>query len=237
MSPQQKRRRRQTKHRLEKSRLTAKAARRSLRAYGDAVELPQETHVDSAEAEPAAEPAEAPKVAPASVVNAAHRWAMMEAKPRFARRVVQDLAAAGIPALLTDEEVEIIEPNGRRRMVRQQLLRRVVFVGLGKHQSERAVARATYFVRDSVRDFAGRPMSVAPKDLAPFVESLAGSGTAADPSAFVQGDELRIKSPPLAGFMVTVEQVDYDARRLRGSVNVFGRGTHIELDFIDVERS
>jgi transcriptional antiterminator NusG len=254
MTPKQRRRRRRDKARREKSRITAEAARESLHRQG---ELAQEALAamqadievaqaagDGDAAQPAPqEPAGAPQPAQGggkrrkTAIDAGRRWHVVVAKPRFARRAVKDLAKAGIPAVLTDERVELVEENGRRRIVQRQLLRRVLFVGLTAAATIEDVHDRTFFVRDAVRDGQGRAIHVPPAELQNFVDGLADTLTERDPNAYEEGDEVRIKSGPFASFTGIVEEADFASRRLKVAVQIFGRASPVGLDFAEVERA
>ncbi|ACL61073.1 transcription termination/antitermination protein NusG [Methylobacterium nodulans] len=255
MTPEQRRRRRRReKARRERARITAEAARRSLHAQGEqrrealaalaadarSPESPREGRTPEARAPGAAEarsPAQGPGIRPESPIERGRRWHVMVAKPRFARRAAKDLTKAGIPAVLTDERVELVEESGRRRIVKRPLLRRVLFVGLPRCAAPEVVHRETYFVRDAVRDGCGRAIQVPADQLRRFVRALADTLTERDPNAFEPGDEIRIKSGPFASFHGIIEDADYATRRLKVAVEIFGRPSPVGLDFSEVERA
>jgi transcriptional antiterminator NusG len=49
------------------------------------------------------------------------------------------------------------------------------------------------------------------------------------------GDHVRVKSGPFANFTGEVEDVDYDKRKVKMSVSIFGRPTPVQVDFNEVE--
>jgi transcription termination/antitermination protein NusG len=49
------------------------------------------------------------------------------------------------------------------------------------------------------------------------------------------GDHVRVKSGPFANFTGEVEDVDYDKRKVKMSVSIFGRPTPVQVDFSEVE--
>jgi transcriptional antiterminator NusG len=49
------------------------------------------------------------------------------------------------------------------------------------------------------------------------------------------GDHVRVKSGPFANFTGEVEDVDYDKRKVKMSVSIFGRPTPVQVDFTEVE--
>ncbi len=53
--------------------------------------------------------------------------------------------------------------------------------------------------------------------------------------SFSVGDNVRVKSGPFANFTGEVEDVDYDKRKVKMSVSIFGRPTPVQVDFSEVE--
>ena len=53
--------------------------------------------------------------------------------------------------------------------------------------------------------------------------------------SFAVGDNVRVKSGPFANFTGEVEGVDYDKRKVKMSVSIFGRPTPVQVDFSEVE--
>ncbi|MEM6292254.1 MAG: transcription termination/antitermination protein NusG [Myxococcota bacterium] len=53
--------------------------------------------------------------------------------------------------------------------------------------------------------------------------------------SFAVGDNVRVKSGPFANFTGEVEDVDYDKRKVKMSVSIFGRPTPVQVDFSEVE--
>ena len=54
--------------------------------------------------------------------------------------------------------------------------------------------------------------------------------------AFEQGQHIRIVDGPFAEFIGTVDEINMDKGKVRVLVDMFGRDTPIELDFLQVER-
>ena len=53
---------------------------------------------------------------------------------------------------------------------------------------------------------------------------------------FEVGDKVRITDGPFIEFMGTVDEVNNERSKLKVRVSFFGRGTPIELDFLQVEK-
>lgn len=50
------------------------------------------------------------------------------------------------------------------------------------------------------------------------------------------GDTVKVKVGPFSGFSGIIEEVNEEKRRIKVTVKIFGRGTSLELDFVDVEK-
>ncbi|MCI5560443.1 MAG: transcription termination/antitermination protein NusG [Phocaeicola sp.] len=50
------------------------------------------------------------------------------------------------------------------------------------------------------------------------------------------GDKVKVISGSFSGFSGDIEEVNVEKRRLKVTVKIFGRGTSLELDFMDVEK-
>jgi transcriptional antiterminator NusG len=53
---------------------------------------------------------------------------------------------------------------------------------------------------------------------------------------FDKGEKVRIKEGPFRHFFGMVEEINEDRAKLRVTVDIFGRSTPVELDYLQVEK-
>jgi transcriptional antiterminator NusG len=86
---------------------------------------------------------------------------------------------------------------------------------------------------------AGRnPSPLREDELREILEQMKEGAARPKPKVLFQaGDSVKIKEGPFQDFTGTVEEVKADKGKLRVLVNMFGRSTPVELDFVQVEKT
>jgi len=140
-----------------------------------------------------------------------------------------------------EEEVNEIR-NGQRKKVRRNVLPGYLLVRMELTDSSWAAVRNT----PQVTGFVGQSHQPIPlshgeveKMLAPAVEkSLAPPGTRPEISVvdFSVGDSVMVVDGPFASLHATISEINADAQRIRGLVEIFGRETPVELSFDQIQR-
>ena len=140
-----------------------------------------------------------------------------------------------------EEEVNEIR-NGQRKKVRRNVLPGYLLVRMDLTDSSWAAVRNT----PQVTGFVGQshqpiPLSYAEveKMLAPAVEktlATPGSRPAISVVDFSVGDSVMVVDGPFASLHATISEINADAQRVRGLVEIFGRETPVELSFDQIQR-
>jgi len=83
----------------------------------------------------------------------------------------------------------------------------------------------------------GDPLPLTSEEVETLLKQL-DTGTAAprQKEAYHKGDHVRIIDGPFLGFNGMVDDVDPERSRVKVLVSIFGRGTPVELGFLQVER-
>jgi transcriptional antiterminator NusG len=96
------------------------------------------------------------------------------------------------------------------------------------------VVRNTPGVTDFVRSGA-KPIPLRQEEVDKILKRMEAEAPKIKVS-FREGQKVRIIDGPFEDFMGTVDAIDPDRARVRVLVNMFGRETPVEVDFLQVER-
>ena len=84
---------------------------------------------------------------------------------------------------------------------------------------------------------ANKPMPVSEKEVARIVGQIQeGVETGRPTIIFDIGETVKVIDGPFQSFNGTVESVDEEAARLKVLINIFGQGTPVELNYLQVEK-
>lgn len=174
------------------------------------------------------------------------RWYVVQTLPRWATRAAEQIRATGIPVFEARESVRLVSDIGKVRTALIPVLRRLLFVGVSDWQELKRVEShpgvyddATGYRRGGVVERpGGGVMVIAPAELQNFADCITGYGgdfDAARTFLYIVGQTIRVVEGPLATFGGVVEEIYPERGRLKAEVNIFGRGTPVELDAKQVE--
>jgi len=143
-----------------------------------------------------------------------------------------------------EEEVDEIK-NGQRKRVRRNVLPGYLLVRMDLTDQSWAAVRNT----PQVTGFVGQSHQPLPlsydeveKMLSPAVEKAArgGAGAPTRPPTSVldyeTGDSVMVVEGPFASLHATITEINGDAQKVRGLVEIFGRETPVELSFSQIQK-
>ncbi|GGW98857.1 transcription termination/antitermination protein NusG [Streptomyces noursei] len=224
-------------------------------------------HVEDEEAEEASEDAEEQEpVDPVAALRDELRglpgeWYVIHTYAGYENRVKTNLEQRAVSLNVEDyifqaevpqEEVVQIK-NGDRRTVRQNKLPGYVLVRMDLTNESWGVVRNT----PGVTGFVGNAYDPYPltldeivKMLAPEAEEKAAKEAAAAegkpaPSRKVEvqvldfevGDSVTVTDGPFATLQATINEINADSKKVKGLVEIFGRGTPVELSFDQIQKN
>ena len=132
----------------------------------------------------------------------------------------------------TEEEVEL--RDGQRRITERRVFPGYILVEMVMNDDTWYVVRNTPGVTDFVRS-GTKPIPLRQEEVDKILKRMEAEAPKIKVS-FREGQKVRIIEGPFEDFMGTVDAIDTDRARVRVLVNMFGRETPVEVDFLQVER-
>jgi transcriptional antiterminator NusG len=132
----------------------------------------------------------------------------------------------------TEEEVEL--RDGQRRTTERRVFPGYILVEMLMNDDTWYVVRNTPGVTDFVRSGA-KPIPLRQEEVDKILKRMEAEAPKIKVS-FKEGQKVRIVDGPFEDFMGSVDAIDTDRARVRVLVNMFGRETPVEVDFLQVER-
>jgi transcriptional antiterminator NusG len=132
----------------------------------------------------------------------------------------------------TEEEVEL--RDGQRRTTERRVFPGYILVEMVMNDDTWYVVRNTPGVTDFVRS-GTKPIPLRQEEVDKILKRMEAEAPKIKVS-FREGQKVRIVDGPFEDFMGTVDAIDADRARVRVLVNMFGRETPVEVDFLQVER-
>jgi len=132
----------------------------------------------------------------------------------------------------TEEEVEL--RDGQRRTTERRVFPGYILVEMLLNDDTWYAVRNTPGVTDFVRSGA-KPIPLRQEEVDKILKRMEAEAPKIKVS-FRVGQKVRIVDGPFEDFMGTVDAIDADRARVRVLVNMFGRETPVEVDFLQVER-
>ncbi len=134
----------------------------------------------------------------------------------------------------TEDVIEIKE--GKKRTSTRKFFPGYVLVEMDMSNESWQMIKETPKVTGFVGGGA-HPIPLAQEEVETLLKQI-DSGTAVprQKEEFHKGDSVRIIDGPFLGFNGLVDDVDQERSRLKVLVSIFGRGTPVELGFLQVER-
>ena len=173
------------------------------------------------------------------------KWYIVQAHSNFEKRVKESLERESVEKGLGDLFEEILVPTeqivevrkGRKVESERKFFPGYVLVKV------KLTNEAYHLVKNTpkVSGFLGsssKPMPVSEKEVARIVGQIReGAEKPKSTITFEIGEKVKVVDGSFQSFEGTVEDSDDENARLKVLINIFGRGTPVELDYTQVEKA
>ena len=154
-------------------------------------------------------------------------------KERIEREGMQDYFGQ---ILVPVEEVVDIK-NGKRTLSERKFFPGYVLAEMEMTDDSWHLVKSTPRVTGFIGGTANRPLPITQREVDAIMQQIQTGGEKPKPKVqFVVGQRIRVNEGPFADFNGVVDEVNYERNKLKVSVQIFGRETQVELDFMQVEK-
>lgn len=152
---------------------------------------------------------------------------------RIQREGMEDLFGE---ILVPVEEVVDIK-NGKRTVSERKFFPGYVLVQMQMSDETWHLVKSTPRVTGFIGGSGNRPTPISQREVDAIMAQMQSGVEKPRPKVeFEPGQNVRVTEGPFADFSGVVDEVNYERNKLRVSVQIFGRETPVELDFIQVEK-
>jgi len=148
--------------------------------------------------------------------------------------LIEDVSDVKIPT------VEVVEvKDGKKKIKSKKVFPGYVLVRMELNDTTWSVVKGVPGVTNFVGAFGtNKPKPLSDSEVASLFDSLGGEQTAGEKTAitvdFSIGEHVKVIDGPFNNFTGVVEEVYPEKGRLKVKVEIFGRGTPVDLDFLQV---
>ena len=154
-------------------------------------------------------------------------------KERIEREGMQDYFGQ---ILVPVEEVVDIK-NGKRTLSERKFFPGYVLAEMEMTDDSWHLVKSTPRVTGFIGGTANRPLPITQREVDAIMQQIQTGGEKPKPKVqFEVGQRIRVNEGPFADFNGVVDEVNYERNKLKVSVQIFGRETPVELDFMQIEK-
>ena len=129
--------------------------------------------------------------------------------------------------------------NGKKTIVQKKVMPGYIVVNIDLNEELRYMIQRLPSISTFVCSGNGVPKPLSEeelKNITSFEERTEATSLSSKKTSYQLGDRLKIIDGPFSNFFGLVDEVFPDKGRLRLKVEIFGRSTPVELDFLQVQR-
>ena len=138
--------------------------------------------------------------------------------------------------LVPVEEVVDVK-NGQRTISERKFFPGYVLVEMAMADDTWHLVKSTPKVSGFIGGKGNQPTPISQREVDNILKQMEQGAERPKPKVeFEVGEKVRVTEGPFIDFNGTVDEVNYERNKLKVSVQIFGRETPVELDFVQVEK-
>ena len=177
------------------------------------------------------------------VDNKKARWYVVHVYSGHEKKIAEALRQRAQTLHLTDKIIQVLIPTqekiqirrGQRKTVSEKIFPGYMLVKLEMTDDAWLAIRTT----DGVTGFVGmssKPTPLPKSEVEAIMKYTEQSGEASYKADFVDGEAVKVVDGPFNDFLGTVDKIDEEKGKVTVLLNIFGRETPVELDFLQVKK-
>ncbi len=177
------------------------------------------------------------------VDNKKARWYVVHVYSGHEKKIAEALKQRAQTLHLTDKIVQVLIPTqdkiqirrGQRKTVSEKIFPGYMLVKLEMTDDAWLAIRTT----DGVTGFVGmssKPTPLPKSEVEAIMKYTEQSGEASYKVDFVDGEAVKVVDGPFNDFLGSVDKIDEEKGKVTVLLNIFGRETPVELDFLQVKK-
>jgi len=177
------------------------------------------------------------------VDNKKARWYVVHVYSGHEKKIAEALRQRAQTLHLTDKIIQVLIPTqdkiqirrGVRKTVSEKIFPGYMLVKLEMSDDAWLAIRTT----DGVTGFVGmsnKPTPLPKSEVEAIMKYTEQSGEASYKADFVEGEAVKVVDGPFNDFLGTVDKIDEEKGKVTVLLNIFGRETPVELDFLQVKK-
>lgn len=175
--------------------------------------------------------------------NPKARWYVVHVYSGHEKKVGEALRQRAQTLHITDKVLQALIPTqekiqirrGQRKTVNEKIFPGYMLVKMEMTDDAWLAVRTT----EGVTGFVGmssRPTPLPKSEVDAILKYTQQSGEASYKADFVDGEAVKVTDGPFNDFLGTVSGIDEDKGKVTVLLNIFGRETPVELDFLQVKK-
>ena len=177
------------------------------------------------------------------VDNKKARWYVVHVYSGHEKKIAEALRQRAQTLHLTDKIIQVLIPTqdkiqirrGQRKTVSEKTFPGYMLVKLEMTDDAWLAIRTT----DGVTGFVGmssKPTPLPKSEVEAIMKYTEQSGEASYKADFVDGEAVKVVDGPFNDFLGSVDKIDEEKGKVTVLLNIFGRETPVELDFLQVKK-